>query len=186
MADELIVIAEQQADVVVLRRLLDRALHLEPAFYSGRGRMTLGKLARNILVHEGGPVLVVMDAHTTHLPRAEEARGMMHFAISQLADESTFDVHAFLPQLDVIFYEAACVLQRHLGRAVGRMELELGLLDPRRQLDRLLAEAGTDRDAFYRVLDDADLDRLLAGEQMKALIAGADALLGRHDAIVHA
>ncbi len=186
MADELTVLAEERADVIVLRLLLERALRTEPDFYSGRGQMTLGKLARNILVHEGGPVLVVMDTHTTHPERAQEDRGMTRFAISQLADESTFDVHAFVPEMEVIFFEAPCVLRRRLGRAVAGMELELGLLAPRRQMDRLLGEAGTDRQAFYRALDDADLDALLAGAQMRALVAGARALLARQAPYAHA
>jgi hypothetical protein len=186
MKTELIVVVEQRVDVVVLRRLIARALDLAPSFYAGQGRLPLFTLARNILVHEGGPVLIAMDAHTTHAESLDEARGMTRFVVGLVADESVFHVYAFAPEMDVIFYEAPCVLERHFGREICGMELELGRLDPRRQLDRLLAEQGIDRRDFYRLLNDADLDCLLRGPQLQALTAAADTLLNRVARFAHA
>lgn len=179
MKTELIVVVEQRDDVVVLRRLIARALGLAATFYAGQGRLPLFTLARNILVHEGGPVLIAMDAHTTHAESLDEARGMTRFVVGLLADESAFIVHAFAPETDVIFYEAPCVLERHFGREICGMELELGRLDPRRQLDQLLARRGLGRRDFYRLLDETDLDCLLRGQQMQSLIAAADELVSR-------
>lgn len=179
MKTELIVVVEQREDVVVLRRLIARALDLAATFYAGQGRLPLFTLARNILVHEGGPVLIAMDAHTTHAESLDNACGMTRFVVGLVADESVFHVHAFAPEIDVIFYEAPRVLERHFEREICWMELELGRLDPRRQLDRLLAQRGMDRRDFYRLLDDADLDCLLRGPQMQGLIAAADELVSR-------
>lgn len=186
MTNELVVVVEQRMDALVLRRLLERALGPDPTFYPAREGVSVGSLGRSILVHEGGPVLVLMDTFTTHPDRVEEARGMTHFATSQVAVEWWFEVFAFAPELDVIFFEAPCVLRRHFGRAIEGMELELGRLDPRRQLDRLLAEAGTDRETFYRALGEEELDHLLAGAQMKALLAASRALLGKFEAFARA
>jgi hypothetical protein len=183
MKTELIVVVEERADVVVLRRLIARALNLSATFYAGRGRVPLFTLARNLLVHEGGPVLIAMDAHTTHPESVDNARGMTRFVVGLVADESEFHVHAFAPEMDVIFYEAPAVLQRHFGRGITGMELELGRLDPRRQLEQLLAQRGTDRRNFYRLLDNADLDHLLEGPQMQGLIAAADELVSRAGAV---
>jgi hypothetical protein len=182
MSSELTVVVEERADALVMRRLISRALNVTPTFYSCRGRVSPATMARNILVHEGGPVLVVMDTHTTHSDSVDEALGMTRLAVELASHRSAFHVHPFVPELDVIFYEATCVLQRHFGRPIVEMELELGRLDSRRQLDRVLADAGVDRDAFFCALDDKDLDHLLSGEQMKALIAGADELLSGYGA----
>jgi hypothetical protein len=182
MDSELIVVVNQGEDAVLLRRLLSRALHLSASFYSGRGA-SLVTLARNLLVHEGGPVLVVIDTNTSHPDTVDEIRGTARFAVRLLADDSAFHLHGFVPQLEVIFYEAPGVLARRFHREIAGMELELGLLDPRRQLDRLLAGNGTDRPAFYRALTDDDLDEVLRGEQMKTLIHEADALVTRFGAV---
>lgn len=186
MEDELIVAAEERSDVIILRRLMERALGLEPTFYSTRGQMSIAELARGIFWEVGGPVVIAKDAHTGNPALLEEIWSITRAGVGIMAPQTSFEVHLFIPEMEVIFFEAPCVLRRHLGRAIEGMELELGMLAPRRQMDRLLAEAGTDREAFYRALDDADLDCLLAGTQMQALIAGAQALLARHAPYAHA
>lgn len=185
MTSDLIVVVEQRSDAAILRRLISRELGVHARFFAGRGE-SIGSLARSLLRTEGGPVLAVPDTYTTNAEKVEEARGTMHLAISMVALESMFEVHAFAPEADVIFYEAPCVLERHFGREISGIELELGLLDPRRQLNRLLAQNGMDRDAFHDLLDDRDVDCLLRGPQMQALTAAADTLLSRVARFAHA
>lgn len=185
MTSGLIVVVEQRSDAAIFRRLIARSLDVHTRFFVSRGQ-SIGSLARSILRSEGGPVLAVPDTFTTNADKVEEARGTMHFAISMVAPEAAFEVHAFSPEADVIFYEAPCVLERHFGREICGMELELGGLDPRRQLERLLVQNGMDRDTFHDLLDDRDLDCLLRGPQMQRLIAAADTLLGRVARFAHA
>lgn len=184
MPIELTVVVEEREDAVLLRRLIARALDVPTGFYSGRGRTSLVTLARNVLIQEGGPVLVAMNANTSYPDLVDEIRGTARYAIEILSEDAVFHVHAFVPQLEVIFYEARCVLRRRFGREIEGMELELGKLDPRRQLDRLLAREGTDRGAFYRSLNQDDLDQLLRAPQMRPLIAAAEALMARVGAAI--
>ncbi|HEX2079904.1 MAG TPA: hypothetical protein VHG08_19460 [Longimicrobium sp.] len=139
--------------------------------------MTPWTLARNLLVHEGGPVLVVIDGDTIEPDKVVEERELTRATLRVLADDSQFEVFVFAPQLDVAFYEAPSILLRHLGWEGRGAELELGLVDSARRLRMLLEQRGLNREEFYRGLCDEDIDELLRGPQMTRLIAAAEALL---------
>lgn len=176
MCDSCTVVAEDLLDVVFLNRVIQRALSVTPRFFTGDGQIALASLARNILVHDGGPVFVVMDAETMNGDTADEARAMTRMALGHVSSGDAFDVCAFVPQLEVVFFEAPAVLRRRLGGHVHGAELELGRFSPAQTLDALLARSGRDPESFVRELDDCDLDVLLAGPQLARFIAAADAL----------
>lgn len=62
MCDSCTVVAEELLDAVLLSRVMQGALSVRPRFFTGDGQIALALLARNILVHDGGPVFVVIDA----------------------------------------------------------------------------------------------------------------------------
>ena len=176
MCDRCIVVAEELLDVVLLNRVIQRALSIKARFFTGDGQIALVSLARNILVHDGGPVFVVLDAETTNGDMAAEACALTRMALGYVSLEDAFDVCAFLPQLEVVFFDAPGVLRRHLGAQVHELELELGRFSPAQTLNGLLARSGRDLESFIRELDDCDLDALLAGPQLSRFISAADAL----------
>jgi hypothetical protein len=176
MCDSCTVVAEELLDAVLLNRVIQRALSIDARFFTGDGQIALTSLARNILVHDGGPVLVVMDAETTNGDMAAEACAMTRMALGHVSPDDAFDVCALVPQLEVVFFEAPGVLRRHLGAHVHDLELELGRFSPAQTLNTLLARSGRDLEFFVRELDDCDLDALLAGPQLSRFISSADTL----------
>jgi hypothetical protein len=174
--DDLIVVTEDRSAAILLVRVFARGLGANPAFYGAGDGLTPWTAARNLLVHEGGPVLVVIDGHTIEPERVVEERELTKATLRVLADDSQFEVFVFAPQLDVAFYEAPSILQRHLGWEGRGAELELGLVDSARRLRMLLEERGLSREEFYRGLCDEDVDELLRGSQMTRLIQVAEAL----------
>lgn len=176
--DRPILVVESLLHGFLLRRLMTRTLSVDPRFYSGDGRRALGTMGRSILVHEGGPVFVVKDARTVDVESAEEIRGMARMVLGYIAHEDDYDVFAFMPQLEVVFFEAPSVLRRYVPE-IHDLELELGQFNSAAMLERLLARAGHTVESFYRQLDDCDLDALLAGPQLSACMAAADALFTR-------
>jgi len=176
MRDSCTVVAEELLDAVFLNRVIERALSVTPRFFTGDGQIALTSLARNILVHDGGPVFVVIDAETMNGDTAAEACAMTRMALGHVSANDAFDVCAFVPQLEVVFFEAADVLRRHFADHVHDVELELGRFSPAQMLDSLLARSGRDTESFIRALDDCDLDALLSGPQLSRFISAADAL----------
>lgn len=174
MCDSCTVVAEELLDAVLLSRVIQRALSVRPRFFTGDGQIALASLARNILVHDGGPVFVVIDAETMNGDTAAEARAMTRMALGHVSSDDAFEVYAFVPQLEVVFFEAPEVLRRHLG--LNEVELEMGRFSPEHALNVLLARSGRNRESFIRELDDHDLDALLAGPQLSRFIGAADAL----------
>lgn len=182
-SSKLSVVVEGRSDAVLLARLLSRALSLQPRFYAGGGQLSLATLARNILVHEGGSLLLVMDVDTTEAEGAAEACAMTRAALRQVAVDETFTVFAFVPQLDVAFFEAHAVLQRHFGEDLGGASVEIGRLVPRRTLQTILSRHGTSREEFYRSLDERALDLLLKGPQVGELVAAVGSLISKPEGV---
>ncbi len=174
--DDLTVVVEGRTDALLLVRVLSRALGIKPGFFAAAGGLSLSTLARNILVHEGGQVLVVMDSDTVDALAAAEARALTRATMRPFAADAQFDVFAFIPQIEVAFFEVPCVLRRHLAGEIDDSDLEVGMVDSARRLDALLERDGQTRERFYRELQDEDIDELLTGPQMARLIEAADAL----------
>jgi hypothetical protein len=112
-----------------------------------------------------------MDADSADPARAAEACAMTQAALRQVAADQSFAVFAFIPQLEVVFFEAYPVLQAHLGADALSFGPLVGRLDPQRTLQSALEREGMARDAFVRALAPRDLDVLLEGPQLRALIA---------------
>lgn len=178
MCDDLSVVINGRAEAVLLDRLLDVTRSLEARFFAADGNTALVTMARNILVHEGGPVLVVHDAATADPGQAAEKVALSSFAISSVAGEDTFAVFAFVPQVEAMLFDAPAVLQRNLPEFdASGLSLKVGLLSPRPTLDALLAGRGMDREQFYRSISRDDVRALAAGPQASAFIAAVDGLI---------
>jgi hypothetical protein len=66
------IIAESPSDIHFIRKLLYRELVSEMKFYASQGKVSAVTVARNILVHEGGPVLLAIDSDTLDIERQRE------------------------------------------------------------------------------------------------------------------
>lgn len=176
--NELAVVVESRAESVLMERLLSRGPSLGACFLPAEGQGSLVTIARSIMVHEGGPLIVVTGAETSNPRFAAETRGLARFAIEQVAPDPTFDVFMFIPQVDVVFFEAPCILRRRFGAALTETALAVGRFDPLNTLESLLAPEGLTREEFYRALSDEDVDAVLAGPQASQFVAAVEALVG--------
>lgn len=159
---ELCIVVEGRSDVAILRALLPGPMARRFQFFAGQGRIGLPTLGRNILVHEGNPVLLVMDAGTFSQSAADEARGMARAALRQFSDEDHSDAFAFVPEIEVIFFEAAPILTR---RGIDPSRLERGLDRPKLILGEELKKAGQTLEGFVEGLAEEDLADLRGGPQ---------------------
>jgi hypothetical protein len=173
-ADKLIIVAEGRTDVLITRILLSSELTGGMRFFAAQGRESLATLARNLLVHEGGPLLLVMDVATAELPFQDELLAQVMQALSTVGAPGTFQVFTFIPEIEIVFFEAAEALQRVLGIRLPAGVLEEGQVRPKIVLHRLLAEAGVlNVEVLIRKLnrDEEAIEILSRGEQATALRA---------------
>jgi hypothetical protein len=127
----LTVVVEGNADAVILKHLLAAEdMHLR--FFAANGRLSLASVARNILIHDAGNVMVVGDADTHDDDRVREDRATIRLALRHVAPEQNFDVFLFLPELEAIFFEVPSVL-RASGVAQATPQRE-----PKRALQALI------------------------------------------------
>lgn len=68
------IVVEGPSDETLLMQLLDQQSHCRFRFYVSGGRVALETIGRNLLVHQGGALMIVMDSDTFNPAKAEEER----------------------------------------------------------------------------------------------------------------
>jgi hypothetical protein len=169
-AEKLIIVTEGKSDVPIIRILLGGELTSGMRFFAGQGRESLVTLGRNLLVHEGGPVLLVMDVSTAEMRFKDEMLAQTMRALSAVGVPGTFEVFAFTPEIEIVFFEAPETLQRAMGTALPAQTLEEGRRSPKATLERILKEANIpNTDSLIRKLDEQAIQSLSSGKQATAL-----------------
>jgi hypothetical protein len=180
---DITLVVEGRSDVILLRGLLGDLTNCSFRYYAGEGKVSLASLARNILVHEGGPLLIVMDADTLSPSKAEEESAMVRILLRRFSAASDSDVVAFLPTLEVIFFEAPGVLARRFGSdQIKEPVIERGLYRPNDTLGELLSLAGLSKENYFRTLTSQDIEELRQGAQVRKLISAVEALAASTEA----
>lgn len=179
MADsKLLIVVEGMTDATAIRAILGADLARRARVFAAQGRTSLVTVARNLFFHEGGPVLIVMDADTTTAHMVEEQKSLTRAAVESLIPGSMngrdhgVEVFAFVPEIEVIFFEAPPALERLLGEPVPPAALEEGLLIPHKTLAALLGRKGpfNKADIFDTCFADPEVAHLIArGKQATAL-----------------
>lgn len=123
-------VVEDRTDAELLRNVLPKDDLENVRFFAGQGRMSLATVARNIVVHDGDSVLVVKDADTLDPKAAEQARQLTKAVISHVAGDLPFEVFSFVPEIEVVFFEAPDCLATVVGRVVDETEVQQGLVAP--------------------------------------------------------
>jgi hypothetical protein len=176
--NELKIVVEGKADLAILRRLVVRQENSAFDFYAGAGRMSLTSLGRNILFHEGGPLLIVIDADTLTPKTAAETCDSIRSALRSVSPDDRFDVFAFVPELEVLFFEASTVLVRRFGtEKVSELVIERGHYRPKAVLEDILQSDRLSREDFYKTLSDEEVEELRCGDQARRLIEAVDLLV---------
>ena len=171
------VITESLDNVHLIRILLAHELSPGMKFYASRGGVSPVTVGRNILVHEGGPVLIAVDSHTLDLEHQSEIEATASAAIGGLfhsadnfAMKSLFGVFTFLPSAEVVFFEAPDAMRRVLGKEIDERTIEEGKARPRQTLQTLF---GVKEDFWFSTLllkiDEPAIDLLRQGEQATRL-----------------
>jgi hypothetical protein len=178
MDSELLIVVEGKTDAMAIRAILGADLARRARVFAAQGRTSLVTVARNLFFHEGGPVLIVMDADTTTAPMVEEQKALTRAAVESLipgimnCGDRGVEVFAFVPEIEVIFFEAPPALELLLGEPVPPAAVEEGLLIPHKTLAALLARKGPlDKvTMLYTQLADPEMAHLIAqGTQATAL-----------------
>ncbi len=179
MADsELLIVVEGKTDAMAIRAILGADLARRARIFAAQGRTSLVTVARNLFVHEGGPVLIVMDSDTTTVHMVEEQKALARAAVESHIPgimngrDRGVEVFAFVPEIEAIFFEAPLALERLLGEPVPPATVEEGLLIPHKTLATLLGREGPfDKPTrLYAPLANPEIAHLIAqGAQATAL-----------------
>jgi hypothetical protein len=146
-------------------------------FFAAESRTSPSALGQSILVHEGGPLLVVKDGETLNPSKAEEERGMARFLLERFSMPDDCDAFVFVPALEVVFFEAPGVLIGRFGaEIVTDPVIERGHYLPGDTLAKVLAPSGLDKEDFFKSLTSQELDELRRGPQAGKLIAAVERL----------
>jgi hypothetical protein len=170
------IVVETPPSVPLLRRLLD-GTNCSCRFFAGERRTSPSELGQSVLVHEGGPVLVVIDGETLSPRKAAEERDMARGLMQLISTPDYCDAFVFVPGLEVIFFEAPGVLIRHFGAdQIKESVIERGHYLPDDTLAKVLSTSGRSKEEFFKSLGSEDLEELRQGPQARKLIAAVEKL----------
>jgi hypothetical protein len=167
-------VVEGNNDAMLLKRVIKDKLGFEPRCFSAQGRMSISTLLRNVIVHEGGPLLAVIDADTADAMASQERISLIRAAVQPVVSGDQVAVFAFLPELEVVFVEAPAVLQRYVGAPPpGEVWNDFGNSAPKRFLQRII---GANESHFIAALTPDDIETISMGTQMSNFIEAAKKL----------
>lgn len=167
---KLLVVVEGKTDAAAIRAILGADLARRVRVFAAQGRTSLVTVARNLFFHEGGRILIVMDADTTTDHLVDEQKALTRAALESLTpgimngEDRGVEVFAFVPEIEVIFFEAPQALERLVGGSVPQATVEEGLLIPHKTLAALFRTKGPlDKAAMlYERLADPEIANLVA------------------------
>lgn len=177
-SSNLTIVVEGKTDAQLVRALLGKELAERLRFFASQGRASLATVGRNLLVHEGTPVLIVMDADTRNPHLAQERQALTRMALCGVAPEELCKVFAFIPEIEVVFFEAPQALEQVLGTKLSEEMVNDGLIVPKEALSRLLGEGQpvSDYATFMTRIAPQVAGALASGKQATALRAVVESM----------
>jgi hypothetical protein len=169
------IVVEDATDAHLIRALVGTDLARNLRFFATAGSVSLATVGRNILVHEGGPVLLVMDANTRNQQLVDELQSLAYIATSGVAPPNLdrlgdwVKVFAFVPEIEVVFFEQPGALGAILGTNVPEEKVQEGLLAPKATLLRLLEQSKINYPTLATGMRPQLASMLASGKQAKAL-----------------
>src|SRR5262249_17365458 len=161
-----------------LRKDLARQLR----FFAGGDGISLATLGRNILVHEGGPVLLAMDSNTRNQDLVNERQSLAVIALSSVVQpgfpgsSELVKVFAFVPEIEVIFFEAPQSLELLLGKEVPQEKVQEGLLAPKATLAKMLDKGKVNYQTLVTSMSPQVASILASARQAQALKATIESM----------
>jgi len=185
------IVVEGVTDAQIVRAILGDAVAKKARLFAAKGLAALETIGRNILFHEGGPVLLVMNSETLNPQLTAELESLSLAAMSGpvtsgiqspvMMESGTpqFKVFAFVPEIEAVFFESPEVLDRLLGKKPSQEKIKEGHFVPKHVLTELLANGKAQRDyqAILSHLDPKARHALAAGAQAGRLKAMVESLL---------
>lgn len=175
------IVVEGPTDAQLIRAIVGKDLAGALRFFAAGGRASLATIGRNILVHEGGPVLLVMDADTTNQQLVDELKSLAYLATSGVVPagfsglSDWVKVFAFVPEIEAIFFEAPQALDLILGKPIPEEKVQVGLLAPKTSFAKLLDHGTIETLAANLTPQAASI--LASGKQAQALKATIEAMM---------
>src|SRR5205807_422759 len=137
------IVVEGRTDAQLIRAILGGEVAKKTRIYAAQGRASLETIARNVLFHEGGPVLLVMDSDTLNPQLTAELESFslaamrgpvtsgIQPAVTMNSEPPPFRVFTFVPEIEAVFFEAPRVLDRLLGKKPPEEKIKEGHLVPK-------------------------------------------------------
>jgi len=122
------------------------------------GRSHAVSVAGTLLSHRGEPVVLAIDADTTHQRLLEEQRGNLHTLLNRAARPELWRLVLFVPELEIVLVHDQAVVHELFGRPLDEVEQALREVAPKKVVEGLLESSRQDWSALMkRIADDRKL-----------------------------
>jgi hypothetical protein len=171
MKETLSIVVEGTTDAMILRKTLPSDTLSSTKFYSASGGISLASVGRNILVHEGGPVMLIRGADTFDAEKARKENALILATLRQISFSGNFDVFSFLPSIEIVFFEEPKIIENILGQKIPENLLFDAEIAPKKVLDFLRnSTVKLSLPELIKKISDTEAKSLRKGKQLKELV----------------
>ncbi|MCI0455527.1 MAG: hypothetical protein L0Z62_00940 [Gemmataceae bacterium] len=165
------VFVEGSAEAELLQQLLTPDVRKDVRFVPADDASYLLSLARSVLVRRRKPVAVVMDSHSLNPDVIQERRQSTEELLKAAAGDVPATVIVVVPEVEVLFFASAEVLEKVLREKVPQELVSLGHRDPVGVLEVLSARKHRkwDTSKALDALDAQDMERMRAAPAVREL-----------------
>ena len=136
------VITKGKFGEICLKKALPQKIVDNTVFTSGPDTYSAQTLAHSILADRRRPVVLVMDANTTHEANISEKNDFLQWFIGSVAGGVPYKIMLVIPQIEIIFFQDRDLLEQLIQRKVSDVEWAVAQFQPRKSLQQLLAQGG--------------------------------------------
>ncbi|MEA5626316.1 hypothetical protein [Nostoc sp. UHCC 0251] len=151
------IITEGNQDIVILKRLLSKAIIQEIKFVDGSGQYGARSLASTILATRSIPVALVTNADTEDDSLVSEQLDALNYLLSQVSPGIPFKVLLAVPEIEIVLLQNRQLIEKLAERSFTDLEWQLAQSKPKIFLEAVF---GKDTPVIQKILTSASDDEI--------------------------
>lgn len=167
------VVTEGQADVDILKKLLDKDIVKVIEFVAGSGSYSMLSKAGTLLAVKHLPLALVIDADTLNDIAIQEKVDSLRYLLRQPAAGVRFEIFPAVPEIEAVFFQDRRFIEKLANKTFTDMEWKLAQRSPKEALTYLLGNSTPVHKKVLAKLTSKDIQVL----QQHALIANLSEFL---------
>jgi hypothetical protein len=135
------IVCEGSFDGQILKAILPEQLLHEVGIVAAEG--SVRSLSRSLVVKRQVPLAIVIDGDSIIPELIQERTQDLESIVKSVAIDAPIKVWAFMPTIEILFFQDIALLSRLLGYKPSKEDLDLAISQPKKVLEQLITRSET-------------------------------------------